>query len=531
MNGINWKSVVVALVICLALAVTGCGGNKQDGVFQSGGSLSIMVFDRGDVPGVYGTSSDNHWTKWAQENFGKKNNINLTYFPVPRAEESNRLNTLMAAQDAPDIIYTYFDGLYYSYAMQGGLTDLNSLIEEYGPNIKSEIGEDILKKYGQIDGKQYAVPAKRAFQGLETTWIRRDWLEALEIPMPSTTEEYHKAIARIKKEDPGKVGADKITGLYINAGSLTNEDVQTYTMQICYSFLEEMSEEDFYTLPNLNKPGWKEGVRFLNTLFNEGLIDSEFALYNNIDKLKEGIANGTIASFSTLYPPSDAWYALADSNPDAKLEPINTFANKEGKYLKRLYEPRGIQIMVPVFSKNAENAVKYLNWLSDKDVGHTLWYGQKDIHHTVTEDGIAVMIPENDRGDAWKETPLLNVRDLGLIHSGSDYNGNMDLIIKERSYNHKSAGYSAIAQIQEKGLYLSLTDAVLPPYLDRPIISYGNTKGVLDNKFSDAMVSSIMAKPGDFDKVYDAKLQEYMKSGGQEVLEERRSVYQAMKQR
>jgi putative aldouronate transport system substrate-binding protein len=42
-------------------------------------------------------------------------------------------------------------------------------------------------------------------------------------------------------------------------------------------------------------------------------------------------------------------------------------------------------------------------------------------------------------------------------------------------------------------------------------------------------VKVVTAKPSDFDKVYDKEVQDYMKIGGQAVMDEKRAAYRAEK--
>lgn len=43
-------------------------------------------------------------------------------------------------------------------------------------------------------------------------------------------------------------------------------------------YREKQTEEQFATLPSWTKPGNKEGMRFLNKLYNEKLISPDFAI-------------------------------------------------------------------------------------------------------------------------------------------------------------------------------------------------------------------------------------------------------------
>ncbi len=40
-------------------------------------TLTVEVFDRGNMPAEYGTVDNNRWTRWIQENFGDPNGIKV----------------------------------------------------------------------------------------------------------------------------------------------------------------------------------------------------------------------------------------------------------------------------------------------------------------------------------------------------------------------------------------------------------------------------------------------------------------------
>lgn len=93
------------LSLAMLLTSAGCGGKKES---ASGGAknLRVAVFDRGNAPDGM-TATDNIWTKWISDEFGKTNNINIEFYPIPRSQEVEQINMLMASKDAPDIVLTY----------------------------------------------------------------------------------------------------------------------------------------------------------------------------------------------------------------------------------------------------------------------------------------------------------------------------------------------------------------------------------------------------------------------------------------
>ena len=143
----------------------------------------------GGIPTAGQSVTNNYLTNYVKENFTKKTNISVEYVPVPRAQEVEKLNVLMASGDSPDIVFTYDSNVIYNYVKQGGLTDIGALLDEYGSNLKSYLGKDTLA-YGTFDGKQYAIPGKRVYLGKYSSMVRQDWLDKLGIQTPKQPMKY-----------------------------------------------------------------------------------------------------------------------------------------------------------------------------------------------------------------------------------------------------------------------------------------------------------------------------------------------------
>jgi len=207
-------------VLLLAMMFSGCAAKNESGNTNSSSStgstgnsgsntasksenkaspveLKIEVFDRG-TPGETPVDN-NYWTKWIQQQFGDPNNIKLTFVPCPRSEEVDKLNVWMASGDAPDICLTYDVGVVYNYYKNKGLADLTDALNQYGADLKKYLGDELLN-YGRFDGRQYAIPAKRVIQARAGTFIRKDWLEKLNLPVPETTEQFYETLKAFKEK-------------------------------------------------------------------------------------------------------------------------------------------------------------------------------------------------------------------------------------------------------------------------------------------------------------------------------------------
>ena len=222
----NYQSATLFMLIIAVFA--GCGSSNSDDTGKTSNSedtqkaddkandsgkddseskgepieLRVETFDRG-TPGQ--TPVDNNfWTDWVQKEFGEPNNIKVTFVPCPRSQEVDTLNVWMATGDAPDICLTYDVPTVYKYYNEGGLADLTDALNEHGGRLKEYLGDELLT-YGQYDGNNFAIPAKRVIQARAGTFIRKDWLEKLDLPVPETTEEYYQTLKAFKEENPGDV--------------------------------------------------------------------------------------------------------------------------------------------------------------------------------------------------------------------------------------------------------------------------------------------------------------------------------------
>ena len=149
-------------------------------IYADSVSYTHLVYDRGNMPEDYGDPTDNKWVNIIQEKVKEELNIELEFMAIPRSEDTTKVQALMAAHNEPDLFYIYDVNTFLTWAGDGALADLTDYMEEDGAQVRSILGEDILS-YGLIDGRQYAIPARRNDVSMLSSFIRKDWLEQLGI--------------------------------------------------------------------------------------------------------------------------------------------------------------------------------------------------------------------------------------------------------------------------------------------------------------------------------------------------------------
>jgi len=476
-------------------------------------TLRIELFDRNNTPAGAPPLTDNFMTQYIQEHFGDPNRVKVEFVTVPRAEELDRLHVLMAANQAPDLVFTYDLPTVYNFAKQGKLTDLTDLLERHGQDLKQVLGEDILE-VGRFDGKQYAIPAKRVLTAQSATLIREDWLKEVGLPLPETTEQFYEALKAFKEKKPGKSGEDVIPFGHVD---------YYHTAAIQYSFWdwERITEEDIYAKPRWAMPGNKEAFRFLNKLYHEGLIDPNFHLDRFSQQFQKDLVNGRVgAGTPNVNEPVYMGYLreLQKNEPHAVLTPIDPFTTANGKRPKPILEQTGMLIMVPKASPNAEAAVKYLNWMAQPEHYITLQNGIEGVTYEM-KNGIPVTLQNEEANRT-----LYNYFDYCIILNGkfvsaADDELNLKANITDSRYE----------QFTTKSIEYGMTDGVGTPQSIRVLPAEIKYSAALNEKNDEIFVKVVTAESASFDAVYDQEVADYLKMGGQQVMEERLRTYRERK--
>jgi putative aldouronate transport system substrate-binding protein len=501
----------IAILMCLFAIGSSFAAPKQR-------VLRVEIFDRGTV--TADILSGGPPAQFIQKAFGDPNNVKIEWVLVPRAKEVEKLNLMMAAGDAPDLCFTYDAVLVANYAKQGGLADLTKLLAANGKNLSAFLGKDALA-YGVFDGKQYAIPGKRQLLGISGTWIRKDWLDKLGLPLPKTRDEWLNAVRLFKEKDPGNVG-DNLAP--IGGGGLD--------ANLAYSFFKLGTERDRAnwvgpTSTRINRdmavPGLKEGLKLANALQNEGLFSKDWALWpkNDMLNLQAAISNGYVGTFTNnlAYP----WFynlmpAIQKNSPECVWAPIDPFTNSEGKTPKYVYSPIGIFTMVPKSSKNADLVVKYLDWMAQLPNLTKLMFGDSGAHYDLDKNGL--IVPRKlDAAQVWEAG---NILDRAIILNGRPYDS-IDKAIMAQTAAWVDDKYPASLFVDHYKMVQK--DGVPPVRIANPPDSLSKMGTMLMDKAEEMQKKLIVCKPDEFDALFDALQKEWLDMGGKQVKEDMLKAY------
>ncbi|GIO15181.1 ABC transporter substrate-binding protein [Cohnella xylanilytica] len=241
----------------------------------------------------------NKFTLFAEEKF----NLKFDFEAVPSDGAKEKRQISLASGDYPDayMLTAYIDQFSQAdllkYGKQGVLIPLNGLIDQYAPNIKKALDSNADFKAFAVapDGNIYGLPAyAQCFHCSypNKMWINTKWLETLKLEMPKTTEDFKKALEAFKNGDPnGNKQKDEVP----LSGSTEDFGVRVvpYLMN---SFVYD-DDRNHLLLSNGKvgsaavTPEWKEGLAYIKSLYDEGLIDPG-AFTQNAEAFKKIGENG-----------------------------------------------------------------------------------------------------------------------------------------------------------------------------------------------------------------------------------------------
>ncbi|MDF2959673.1 MAG: hypothetical protein K0S39_1408 [Paenibacillus sp.] len=375
----------IALLLAAALlTITACSpdggdGKSGDNAKDSGTDkkkkleVSVSILDRGQVASDEGTYENNRVTKYINE----KSGINVKWVPIVRTESTKKLNTLIAAGEAPDLMWEFGRDYMSTLKEQGAIQPIDEYIEKYSTSYKNYLkAHPELKPYTQFDGKTYIATSARGIDAIanHAMWIRQDWLDKLGLKTPATMDELLTVMRAFKEKDPDGNGKNDTLGAAFNFN---------YTGIIQAMFAAHGGlwylENDKMVKGNFTDR-YADVLALLKTAFDEGLVDKEYITDKNFQKERQLLVTGKAGVYFASWNIGAEYRELKQNVPNSKLVPLEPVATKYGKF-GLFQEPPANRLIV--FNKNMkdpEAAVKLLDWLIEKN-WFDVRFGQEGVHY------------------------------------------------------------------------------------------------------------------------------------------------------
>ncbi|NOU85415.1 extracellular solute-binding protein [Paenibacillus sp. LMG 31460] len=426
------STLLLAMSLILAGTLAGCS-SKQAELSETGkpaasaaaklNPVTLKIMFPGDPPAGWSE------VKAEMENrLAGSLNVKLNVVFIPWADVLQKRQVALSSAEDYDLIW---DNNPYQNIAAGLYEPLDSLIDKYGPEIKSNRSPQLMES-NKVNSKLYAVPLEVNFIRPWTFVIRKDIREKLGVAPIKSYDDLIKFMYTVKEKAPDITpyipnGAEHI-GLRLANLFDANANIQPV---VNYAGLYTKGNDGkVYNIFDNMDPAIMKNFEQNHKLYKDGITAKDAITLKNAEFPKGKAAVTTFFDFgvnlntrSSLEKAVPGAAAEAFSLYDPSMKLFSTF--KAGNF-----------IAVPVISKNKERAVQFINWLNQKDNYDLLAYGIKGKNWEESGEGLYKPIKENSYSGipfAWGWNSKLDRIDASLSED----------VIKLNKWQRDSANFKA----------------------------------------------------------------------------------------
>lgn len=406
----RWKRSLMSLMAAVLVfgTITACGGGE---VKKEEGSSSAEEKTVSKLK-LLGPTGSNKYIKfeerekypvWTEvDKMIQEAGLELEYELVPNEQYNVVIQTRMASGSSlPDIvnISALDNTTVLNLAKQGVLLDLNPLIEQYSNgNIKKMYDQEFpyaKKTTTSPDGKMYWFSDlhKKTYQDKDpapvalSMLIRNDWLDKLNLPVPTNAQEYLDTLKALREQDANGNGKQDEVLIY-DTSKFEGAIAQWFGLGTDITAVDVESK-------TVVSPWYQEGIkdyfRYLQQLVKEGVLDTSLIGATGEQK-QQKISENQVASIS-------------DYNLETYLEPT---INGGGDFLPLMPLPAVDHItpaaqLEPPFlvwqkyaitkeCKDVEAAIRFFDMIYSEKYADLLYWGIEGQTYKRDENGAKVYI-------------------------------------------------------------------------------------------------------------------------------------------
>ena len=533
--------------LLLAAALTagmlgGCGNGGESGGSQAAGN--------GETGGDSGTgepieltfynadATEDSWADPVALALTEATGVKLkTDYPVSSTDQKVAL--MIAEQNYPDMIYAKGDA--GSLIEAGALIDLTDLIEQYGPNIKKMYGDELDKlKYSQEDPSIYQLSSYAmggtSYKNSGTAQIQWAVLKENDYKIPKDTAEFEEMLRSYLAAHPTTDDGLERIGLTLSAADwhwmITLGNPAGYIAEGAPDNGQWLIDKDYNAVYKFRSEKVREYFKWLNKLYNDGILDHEFATQTHEDYIAK-IASGRVVSlFDTDWDYADGEKILiADGKLDQTYAglPLTMDENTKAPSLAPQGLTTGQGVGITTACKDPVAAIKFMDYICS-DEGQVLVNGGiKDVNYFVDEEGHRYRTEEEtaeadsnkdyakNTGVGFHAYPFPTYGNGVVDSTGSTYTPQSKETVTA-SYNEEQK-----AACEKWGVELLVDIYPQPEDFEVPKYSaiWAYTKPVefdeignqLDEIAWSKLISCVIGSEADFDTGYDAMIAELEKAG------------------
>ena len=368
------KTLRRAGALVLAAATAACSFSIP--AMAEGGDVIELTFYNAD-------GQEDPWTDPVAEAITAATGVKLkTDYPV--SSDDQKIALMIAEQNFPDMIYAKGDA--QSLIDAGALIDLTDLIEEYGPNIKKMYGEEFDKlKYSVDDPSIYQLSSYAiggtVFKSAGTAQLQWDVLAENDYKIPETLDEFEAMLKSYIEAHPQTDDGMDTIGISLSTSDwhwmITLGNPAGYIADGAPDNGQWLIDDEYNATYKFRSEKEREYFRWLNRMYNEGILDPEFATQTHEDYIAKIASGRVLALLDTDWDYQDGEKVLiADGKLGKTYAPLPLTMDADTKCPTLMYQglTTGQGVGITTACEDPVAAIKFLDFLCS-DEGQVLVNG------------------------------------------------------------------------------------------------------------------------------------------------------------
>ncbi|MDT9717597.1 ABC transporter substrate-binding protein [Paenibacillus sp. ClWae2A] len=529
------KLLGACLVTSVVLISAGCGNAGENSESNTSDPNSPITFT------FFGADASPNWNKM-QDVVGKKiteeTGVSIdAEFDISSGGGNDRISLMAASGDYPDLIFP--KGNLTRLVDAGAMIDLTDLIEEHAPNLKKIYGEHFNRlKYSNDDPSIYWIPTNGAidqvsFDATNGTAIQHRVVKELGYPEIKTLNDFEKVLREYYEKHPTTDDGQPTIPLTLSADGwrrmITVTDPAVMSTGGPGDGEYFINPDTYEAVLHYKRPEEKEYFRWLNKMYNEGLLDKDSFVQKD-DQYKSKIASGRVLSLlDPSWGFSDAENALKSAGKDDMtygFYPVTLDDSFQRKDFQNIgFDGYGIGITVDC--EDPVRAIKFLDWMSSEEGQVLRNWGVEGEQYNV-EDGVRTIPADVQERKNKDNNTFTKETGVGLYYIFGAHYGDG---VKDSTDNYYTTNYPE--QIQQsysdeekealKGYGITTWKDLFPSEKEFPVkewgaaynmpipsdsgdynVVYQKTQDIIQKRIAEAITSS----PSAFEGIYDNMITE-----------------------
>ncbi|SDD08165.1 putative aldouronate transport system substrate-binding protein [Paenibacillus sp. UNCCL117] len=386
----SWIALGCSVLVTTSV-LAGCGGGGAEPAAESSGDPGKAGEKKEPVKisiTVEGSGLPTPQEDWIKQELDKRLNIDVSLTAIQGLNDYlNQMKVRSAAGNMPDLMMVDLVTL-NDFAQKGLLLDLTPHLDSKLKQAKDFMGANLLKK-GMVGGKYYAI-TRIADVPFSSYWIRKDWLNALNLKEPTTLEELYDVAKAFTEKDPDGNGKKDTYGF-------TGTEFSTFAPIFGAYGMGGPGSGIFYTkdkklMNAYYDPAMPEALKYIQRLIGENLVDPQLMTNKGTmarDQAIQGKAGIAFMGWTDI-GKQEFIQQYKTVNPKAEWVQIAPPKGPGGQYDSAFdaERPSRLYVIPKSAEKNPEKLQKIfelLNYVSSKEGNALVMYGIEGRHYNMKD--------------------------------------------------------------------------------------------------------------------------------------------------